>query len=185
MVQWACSVHLGFQLNLVVFRGGALRLYSEIFRISSIGNTFKTFISRVLVFCCYFFLICSSLPNLLLSLPFFWAFAVLRSVPSNRYFLLSVRLHHPNSPWRDLNKIWYCGILQDTSGHFSFDYNKNIKYNVYSTCQTYIHSSNFRRLTRHHNEWQGTSHHRMRRTKGTLGCVWIVLKRDFLYPLHV
>jgi len=27
MVQWACSVHLGFQLNLVVFRCGALGLY--------------------------------------------------------------------------------------------------------------------------------------------------------------
>jgi len=179
-----CSLRLPIKLGrfFAVTHSGCT---SEIFRISSTENTFKTFISRVLVCCCCCccFLICSSLPLFLLPLPYFGSFAVLRSVHSNRSLRLSVRLHHPNRRWRDLNKIWSCGILRDIS-NFRFDYIEKIKYNGYFTCKTYIHSSNCR-LTRHHNERHSTSHRRMRRTKVTLGCVWIVLERDFLHPLYV
>lgn len=139
-----CSLRLPIKLGrfFAVAHSGCT---SDIFRNSSTENTFKTFISRVLV-CCCFFLIWSSLPLFVLPLPFFGSFAVLRSVPTNRSLRLSVRLHHPNRRWRDLNKIWYCGILRDTSD-FSFDYIEKVKYIGYFTCKTYTHSSNFCRLT--------------------------------------
>jgi len=104
---------------------------SEIFRIGSTENTSKTFISRILVFSCFFFFqICSSFPVFILSLPFFRAFAVLRSVPSNRSCLYAYTT--PTAPEGILIKSDIAEFYK-TLRATSVLYNENIKYNEHST----------------------------------------------------